>query len=81
MKYREITLFSALKQRFADTQQQMMQFLTARDEAFLQKIDAEGHTNEYYLQGIIDHNMYHLGQMGAGAGHAEKIEKLFSPHL
>jgi uncharacterized damage-inducible protein DinB len=54
----------ALKQRFGDTQAAMMQFLTAQDDAFLQKIDAEGHTNEYYLRGIIDHNMYHLGQMG-----------------
>ncbi len=54
----------ALKQRFDDTQLQMMQFLTAQDDAWLQKIDAEGHTNEYYLQGIIDHNMYHLGQLG-----------------
>src|SRR5579872_3913840 len=54
----------ALKNRFARTPEEMMQFLSAQDDAFLQKTDAEGHTNKYYLEGIIDHNMYHLGQIG-----------------
>jgi uncharacterized damage-inducible protein DinB len=54
----------ALKMRFEETQEQMMQFLSAQDDGFLQKIDVEGHTNRFYLEGIIDHNMYHLGQIG-----------------
>jgi uncharacterized damage-inducible protein DinB len=56
--------WSALKDRFEETQEQMMQFLSAQDDGFLQKVDAEGHTNKYYLEGIIDHNLYHLGQIG-----------------
>jgi uncharacterized damage-inducible protein DinB len=56
--------WAALKRRFEDTQERMMQFLSAQEDAFLQKIDVEGHTNQFYLEGIIDHNMYHLGQIG-----------------
>jgi uncharacterized damage-inducible protein DinB len=56
--------WEALKRRFDETQQQMMQFLSAKDDQFLQNVDAEGHTNKFYLEGLIDHNMYHLGQIG-----------------
>lgn len=56
--------WAALKKRFEQVQDDMMQFLHAQGDDFLQKTDAEGHTNKYYLEGIIDHNMYHLGQIG-----------------
>lgn len=42
----------------------MIEFLSAQGDDFLEKIDAEGHTNKYYLEGIINHNRYHLGQIG-----------------
>jgi uncharacterized damage-inducible protein DinB len=54
----------ALQRRFDETQEQMMQFLSTNDDDFLQNIDVEGHTNKFYLEGLIDHNMYHLGQIG-----------------
>jgi hypothetical protein len=56
--------WTALKRRFEETQEKMMQFLLAQDDGFLEKTDSEGNTNKYYLEGIIDHNMYHLGQIG-----------------
>ena len=56
--------WAALKGRFTQVQEEMILFLSAQDDDFLEKIDAEGHTNKYYLEGIIDHNMYHLGQIG-----------------
>ena len=46
------------------TQQEWLQFLEASDDALLEKIYA-GYNSSYYkhIQGIIQHDVYHLGQI------------------
>lgn len=53
--------------QFYETQNDLIKLLKRKDDEFLQEINplSEGHFDyNYYLCGIIDHDLYHLGQLG-----------------
>ena len=54
-----------LVENFRATQKDLIQFLSDKDDAFLEATnDTSGLTNLYYVEGIIHHDLYHLGQIG-----------------
>jgi len=54
-------LFSAFKQ----SQQQLISFLESRDDDFLRQPHADTRwNNEYFVAGLLHHDLYHLGQIG-----------------
>lgn len=54
-----------LKKNFYDSQQQLIDFLTEKDDEYLeQQYPHYTYTNKYLVQGMVHHDAYHLGQMG-----------------
>jgi uncharacterized damage-inducible protein DinB len=53
-----------LKEKFYQSQQRLITFLTVQSDSWLHQTDREGHTYLYYAEGLVHHDMYHLGQMG-----------------
>lgn len=53
-----------LKKELEESQQMLVSLLRSRDDAFLVAEFASGVTFQYFLQGIIEHDAYHLGQIG-----------------
>ena len=54
-----------LVERYRATQKDLIQFLSDKDDAFLEATnDASGLPNLYYVEGVIHHDLYHLGQIG-----------------
>ncbi len=54
-----------LKQNFYNSQQQLIDFLKGKDDEYLQqKYPHYTYTYKYLVQGMIHHDVYHLGQMG-----------------
>jgi len=56
--------WTALKEKLYKSQQDIITFLEQQDDNYLQQVDKEGHTYLYYVEGLIHHDMYHLGQIG-----------------
>lgn len=55
--------WDAIKQQCIDNQQQIINFLSASDDSLFDN-SYEGFNYEYYAQGLVHHNMYHMGQIG-----------------
>jgi uncharacterized damage-inducible protein DinB len=54
-----------LKQQFADTQTQLLSLLRNRtDEILPHPYSKKPYTFQFLLEGIIQHDVYHLGQIG-----------------
>lgn len=54
-----------LKRNFYESQQQLIDFLAIKDDDYLEEKYAHYAYNYKYLaQGMIHHDMYHLGQLG-----------------
>lgn len=49
---------------FNQSQKKTTQLLAKQNDEFLAKEYSKGSTFEYLIQGIIDHDVYHLGQIG-----------------
>lgn len=49
---------------FNQSQKKITQLLAIQNDEFLEKEYSKGSTFEYLIQGIIDHDVYHLGQIG-----------------
>jgi uncharacterized damage-inducible protein DinB len=49
---------------FNSSQQALIDLLSTQDDYFLDRIAVDGRSYEYYLEGLIHHDMYHLGQIG-----------------
>ncbi|HEX5169478.1 MAG TPA: DinB family protein [Cyclobacteriaceae bacterium] len=49
---------------FNHSQQKITQLLPKKNDKFLEEEYSPGSTFEYVIQGIIDHDVYHLGQIG-----------------
>jgi len=61
---RQQNLFHLLKS-FVEVQKQLLTFLENKPDDFLLKIDDEKNvTYDYYIRGLIQHDAYHLGQIG-----------------
>lgn len=54
-----------LKNDFYQSQQDLIHFLSSKDDSFLlQTAKDTGKPFGYYIRGLIHHDMYHLGQIG-----------------
>lgn len=57
--------WDALKAAFYNGREELLEYLRAQDDSFLLQTSPTGvHTNEYYILGLIHHDMYHMGQIG-----------------
>jgi uncharacterized damage-inducible protein DinB len=54
----------ALWQELIDTQTQLVQALSVADEAWLQREYTPGKTLHHLVEGLLAHDVYHLGQIG-----------------
>lgn len=43
---------------------EIMQFLKTKDDQFLMEKNNQGISMDYYVEGIVQHDIYHLGQIG-----------------
>jgi len=46
------------------TQDKIIEYLSDKHDPFLSEEFAQGYTFEYFIEGIIEHDAYHLGQIG-----------------
>jgi len=53
-----------LKEKFFKSQQDIIAFLDQQNDDYLEQMDKEQHSYLYYAEGLIHHDMYHLGQIG-----------------
>jgi uncharacterized damage-inducible protein DinB len=53
-----------LKQELTDTQEKLMKLLETKDDFFLQSKWSGDEDYEWLLAGLIQHDVYHLGQIG-----------------
>jgi uncharacterized damage-inducible protein DinB len=57
--------WNVLKEKFYKSQQDIISFLDQQQDDYLLKVDGkENHSYLYYTEGLIHHDMYHLGQIG-----------------
>lgn len=56
--------WESLTHEFLETQTHLMDMLAALDDGFLRKECEPGYTHAYFVEGIIHHDLYHLGQIG-----------------
>ena len=49
---------------FETSQEAIVEALSRQPDTILETEYSEGHTFEYLIQGVIDHDIYHLGQIG-----------------
>ncbi len=55
---------NALINEFMDTQQQILELLKSKDDSLLDKpVGSRDYNFRYLLEGIIQHDIYHLGQI------------------
>jgi uncharacterized damage-inducible protein DinB len=53
-----------LKQEFYIGQENIISFLDAKEDSFLDELHPNGYTFQYLADGLIHHDIYHLGQIG-----------------
>ena len=56
--------WTTLLKRLAESQEKINTLLPKQTAAFLAEEYEPGYTYEYLINGIIDHDIYHLGQIG-----------------
>jgi uncharacterized damage-inducible protein DinB len=57
--------WSQLKTSLQDTQQKIIDLLSAKDNVFLmQKVPGRQYDYQYLIEGLVQHDIYHLGQIG-----------------
>ncbi len=65
MQQLQILGWHALQQQLADNQNRLIELLRQQsDEVLAIPYNEQGHTFDYLINGIIQHDLYHLGQMG-----------------
>lgn len=65
-----------LKEEFEETQRQIISLLETKTDDFLDEEYEDGYTFDYFLEGIIHHDIYHLGQIGLLISLLEKQNEL-----
>lgn len=53
-----------LKKQLDDSQTELIAFLEQQDDAFLESIWSGNITYEWFVIGLVEHDIYHLGQIG-----------------
>lgn len=53
-----------LLQELKDTQQELLEILKDKDDAFLENTYKPGYTFDFLAEGTVQHDYYHLGQIG-----------------
>ncbi|MDB5200805.1 MAG: hypothetical protein JWQ27_214 [Ferruginibacter sp.] len=66
----------SLLQDLAETQTRIVDLLAGKADDFLEELYDGKNTYGYLLQGLIEHDAYHLGQIGL----VQKIRRLEAPH-
>jgi uncharacterized damage-inducible protein DinB len=56
--------WSQLREDFAATQQELIQLWESWDDDFLQQSYQDEYPYHYLVEGIVHHDLYHLGQIG-----------------
>ena len=56
--------WEGLKQKLEETQNFLLDYLRSRNDSHLSKEYAQGYTFDFHFEGIIQHDIYHLGQIG-----------------
>lgn len=57
--------WKSLKEDFHASQQEVIAMLTGKDDSYLDTVSTHyGKTFKYLLEGLIHHDMYHMGQLG-----------------
>lgn len=59
--------WTALKKESDETQQELLQLLRSQKDDFLERTFQYGektNTYRYYVEGLLHHDLYHLGQIG-----------------
>jgi uncharacterized damage-inducible protein DinB len=57
--------WQTLYEDFRNTQRELIELLQDKDDSFLDELLAgTDHIKEYYLAGLLHHDVYHLGQVG-----------------
>ncbi len=49
---------------FRDSQQTLLSVLESKDDSFLDTIYADNHPYDRIVRGVVEHDLYHLGQIG-----------------
>ena len=58
------TGWEGLKQKFYESQRETLNILAHENDAWLGKVYADGTRIKYLLDGLLAHDLYHLGQIG-----------------
>lgn len=53
-----------LKEDFYASQYHLIRIIEIKDDDFLYQVYEDTHTYHYFLEGMIHHDLYHLGQIG-----------------
>ena len=57
--------WEVLLNKFKQSQQDLIDALNNQEDRFLQQpVKGESHRMKYYIDGLLQHDMYHLGQLG-----------------
>lgn len=53
-----------LKAEFYQSQKELIELIEVENDDFLEKEYSSGYSFKYLLEGLIHHDLYHLGQIG-----------------
>ena len=53
-----------LKSEFYQSQYDLIELIENETDEYLERVDADGYKFKYLIEGLIHHDLYHLGQLG-----------------
>lgn len=56
--------WSKLKSEFYESQEELIRLIENKPDGFLEKTYWDGYKFKYLIEGLIHHDLYHLGQLG-----------------
>lgn len=56
--------WEGVRSAFAESQEAMVRLLSQQPDDILDREYSEGKTYDYLIRGVLDHDVYHLGQIG-----------------
>lgn len=65
--------WEALKEELYQSKQEIIDILKSKDDTYLDSISSDyGKEFRYFLQGLIHHDLYHMGQLGISVKYLKK---------